>query len=249
MQLAVYLGVIATLPVALRAEVPPETHESQPALKAGWLAYQQGDLAAAIPVYEQAAQANPHDASLWYDLGCLLALHHDWANAREALTKAHELDPRLAVTFQYPIGWKIREERGHIDSYSQVRFLGPRNAEDTYSCYLAVRVTPVKASGGRHDSVEALAQNYKAHIVEGGRVEREGVQTVASRTALDLTIMYTMPPTFHRDVKPIPIPIKTRTVMLQKEQDLYEFIYSADTREYDQRMATFEQLLNTIRFQ
>ena len=53
-------------------------------------------------------------------------------------------DARLSVTFRYPATWRLQEERGKVDPYSEVRLMGPRNRENTYTCSLIVRGSPLK---------------------------------------------------------------------------------------------------------
>lgn len=158
-------------------------------------------------------------------------------------------EPGLTLTFQYPAAWRLQEERGKVDKYRQVRVLGPRNADATYTCYVTVRSSPQQSHGGKYERVEELVRNYKDHQFVGSVVEVDRRKTVAGVSAYDLTVSYTVPPQHKPNLKPIPIPVKTRTVFLEKSPYLYELRYSADAREYGQHSQAFERLLKTLRFQ
>lgn len=155
----------------------------------------------------------------------------------------------LLLTFQYPAAWRLQEEQGKIDLYRQVRVMGPRNSEDTYTCYLSVSGAPLKKHGGRFESAKERLAIYKGHLFSDGKVDRERERTFAGEKASDITVSYTIPPLHERGLKPIPIPVKTRTLFFEKGAYLYELIYSADSREYDLHVKAFEQLLKTFRFQ
>ena len=167
--------------------------------------------------------------------------------AGESLTYQSQ-DSRLAMTFQYPSGWSVQEEEGKLELYSQVRLMGPRNAEDTYSPFIAVRVSPALEAGGRHRDAAELAQYHAAHQPPGARVTRDATQTVVGASAHDVTMTYTIPPLHHRGLKALSIPVTTRTLFLQRGLYLYELIYSADAREYERHAPVFEHVLQTFRF-
>jgi hypothetical protein len=66
---------------------------------------------------------------------------------------------------------------------------------------------------------------------------------------MDVAITYVIPPLHTHGLKPIEIPVKTRTVIFQREAYVYQLTFSADAREYDQHAQAFEQLLQSFRFQ
>lgn len=100
-------------------------------LRAGWEAYQQGDLPSALGAYQEAVKAAPSDASLWYDLGCLYALTGDPFQAESALKRALSLNLELADSHD-AIG-QLRELADDLDgalaSYASAVTLKPGNAK------------------------------------------------------------------------------------------------------------------------
>ena len=155
----------------------------------------------------------------------------------------------LSLTFRYPEDWRLQEEEGAIDLYRQVRLLGPRNREDTYTPYLSVAAAPVKAEGGRFEDLTERIGLYRANLPVGAKLEQEGERVVGGERGLDLTIRYVIPPLHHKGLKNLPIPVKTRTLFFQRDRTLYEVIYSADAREYDLYAKVFEELLKSLHFQ
>ena len=153
------------------------------------------------------------------------------------------------VTFRYPSGWRLREEEGRMEVFRQIRLLGPRNADDTYTCSIAVWGSPLKAYGGRHGSVDGLVRHYTTHLFNGSRVVAEGRRRVGGVSATDLTVSYTIPPLHQPGLKAIAIPVMTRTVFLERNPYLYELSYSADARESDRSQQAFDLVLATFRFQ
>ncbi len=158
------------------------------------------------------------------------------------------IDPRLSVSFQYPQAWRLQEERGTIDPYSEVRLLGPRNPEDTYTAAIVVRASPLPNDGGKHPSASALERHYREHLLPGAVVEHENAVTVGGVHGKRVIVSYTIPPLHQRGLKPIPIPVKTQAIFLEKGSHVYEMSYSADAREFDQHAKVFGRVLKTFRF-
>ena len=157
-------------------------------------------------------------------------------------------DPMPKVGFQYPSGWKLKEEQGRTETYSQVRILGKRNPDDTYTCYIAVIKSPLKNAGGRYESVDEFYEQYKARFLEGTKIVSDSNSEVAQTDSRDMVISYVMPPPFQHGLKPIEIPIRTRTLVFIKGQDFYQIIFSADEREYASLENVFSKLLETFKF-
>ena len=157
-------------------------------------------------------------------------------------------EPALSVTFHYPADWRLTEEQGRLEVYREVRIQGPRNAEDTYTGFLIVRSSPLKTSGGRFGSAEELLRHKRRYALPGTTVLVDGTRRVAGRTARELVVTYTIPRLNQPGLKPLPIPVKTRTLVLMKDPYLYELSFSADAREYDRDAGAFERLLKTLAF-
>jgi len=157
--------------------------------------------------------------------------------------------PELPVSFRYPGAWRLQEEAGQVERYRQVRVLGPRNLEDSYSAYFAVYGAPVTARGGTHQDLEAFISNYTAHLQQGAQVLADTDSAVAGGRARDLTVSFTLPPWHHRDLKPVEVPVQQRVILFERDRTLYQLTYSADAREYDRHAAVFEKLLKSFRIQ
>ena len=156
--------------------------------------------------------------------------------------------PGLMIQLEYPTGWRLQEEQGQLDAYRQVRFLGPRNPDDTYTCYVSVRGSPVKSHGGKYESVAELMASYRQYSFRDAKIELERPRTVADQKSQGMTATFTIPPLHKPGLKAIPIPVKTRILFLERASYLYELIYSVDLREYDRHAEPFERLVRTFRF-
>lgn len=154
----------------------------------------------------------------------------------------------LAAAFQYPKAWDFQIERGKVETYVQVKIRGPRNEEDTYTSYFTVRESTVKAKGGRFDGAAELLEQRKKTLLAKAQIEEEGDVQVAGIGGRELVVAQAIPPLHTHGLKGIPIPIRTRTVVLKKDDNLYELIYSADQRQYDQFTSDFDHLLKTFAF-
>ena len=158
-------------------------------------------------------------------------------------------DPNLPVAFQYPSGWRLREERGVIDSYRLVRLLGPRNPEDTYTAYLVVRVAPLDASTRAAEAVDAFFDRYLDHLPDSTVIDAQERWTIAGVPATALTVSYTIPTLDDERAGEVRIPVTTRTIVMARRDALYEFVYSADTAAYPTYETYVEQLLKSFSFQ
>ena len=155
-------------------------------------------------------------------------------------------DATFPIRFEAPDGWKATEESGTVDSYRAIRLLGPRNAEDTYTSAITIRQSPVKAQGGKFASGEELMEHALAHQLSGSTTEARTVTTVAETPAIDVTVAYTVPPLRLPKLTPLPIPVKTRTLVLVKGSYVYEVIYTADAREYSRHASVFERVARSL---
>lgn len=154
---------------------------------------------------------------------------------------------RVPVRFQYPNGWRVVEEQGQHERYHQVRLLGPRNAEDTYTCNMSVRRSPLKPYGGTHASAADLIARYKAYAWRDATIGADRSTTVSGFAAHDLTASYVVPPPHQPELKAIAIPVTTRLLVIERPDSVYEIMYSADAREFAQHAPVFERLLNSLR--
>ena len=158
--------------------------------------------------------------------------------------------PYLTVRFEYPSAWQLREERGERQAYRQVRFMGPRTGEQRYRPYMAVFAAPLKSAGGQHGGLEEMLRNYTEHLQLGAEVLQNDQMEVGGIPGREVVVAYTSSAwRFHGVKKPGEVPVKTRTVMAQRGETLYQVTYSADQQTYDRYAADFQQLLNSLQFQ
>ena len=170
-------------------------------------------------------------------------------DAMERYARYTGTEPALRVRFDYPAGWPFHEERGTVERYSQVRIVGPRNAENTYTPYFSVSGSPLKSSGGTYqDAAEAVA-HYTQHVLPGSQIVSERPTTVAGMKATELIIASTMPAIHHKGIKAMAVPLMERTIFLEHGPYLYEMTCSADAREYDHHRTAFQHLLDTFQLQ
>ncbi len=104
----------------------PEPASNQHLVR-GWQAYQDGNIAEALEAYAQALKAAPNDASLWYDTGCLYALHQEPDKAKAALERAIVLSPRFADAHD-ALGQVLEREGAFtkaLESYASAAALSP----------------------------------------------------------------------------------------------------------------------------
>ena len=152
----------------------------------------------------------------------------------------------LLANFEYPEGWLLHEEQGQAERYKQVRITGPRNREDSYSCYFAVQEFPLKTYGGVYQNAEEILRRYTEHLPEGAH-------TIVNRAplsglpAIDVLASYTSRPWHHQGMKAVEVPIAMRVIIVQKGPYLYQLNYSADARESEQYAEAFDHLAHTFR--
>jgi hypothetical protein len=157
-------------------------------------------------------------------------------------------DPAVRVRFDYPRGWRLRQERGAIDAFVSVRLLGPRNARDTYTAYIVVRGSPLQAQGGLYAGAGAFVARFLETAPPDALVESRVVTPVDGHPAEDLTLSYSIPPFSHAGLAPVRTRVKTRTLVLERPAHLYELIYSADAQDYEAHAAAFARVLESLRF-
>ena len=157
-------------------------------------------------------------------------------------------EAELPVSFEYPTYWRLREERGTVEAYRAVRLQGLRNADGTYTAYMVVRAFPVQPPGSPYADQRAFVARLLTNLPDGARVEPQATRPMAGTLADDITFAYTIPPLHHAGRKAVKIPVKTRTVVVQRGPLLYEIAYSADERAYDAHLFAFEGLLSSLQF-
>jgi hypothetical protein len=156
--------------------------------------------------------------------------------------------PPLALSLAYPSDWRLTEEAGRREPYAQLRLLGPRNAEDTYTAYIAVRGVAPEAERGAGESLDERVRRYADELLDGATIESVQPASLQQAEARELVTLFTVPPLFRSGLKPLPIPVKTRAVFVHRGPYRYELIYSADAREYAAHAPAFDRVLASLRF-
>lgn len=154
----------------------------------------------------------------------------------------------VLMAFEYPAGWKMKTEQGKIERYKQIRISGPRNADDTYSCYVAIRTLPLASTGGAFTTADELLAHYAQALSQDASVKHTTSATrVFGLPAKESTLSQVIPALHTPKLKPLPIPVTTQRVAFVREPYLVEITYSADTREFERNSAAMKRLLKTIR--
>ena len=160
----------------------------------------------------------------------------------------HGPQPYLGISFKYPNHWRLMEDKGKIDSYTQAVVIGPRNADDTYASTFVLRGSPLKNKNGRFENIEQLKQNYVTHLYKNPSFLSQSSAKVQNHLAEDITVIYTLPPMHHKGLKSKEVPVKARALFVQNGDNLYEFIYNADEKEFEKYITEFESVLKSLRF-
>lgn len=176
-----------------------------------------------------------------------LAPHGGGGESKLKLSR-FEATLELPVSFEYPEGWKLKEEKGTVQNYRQARIMGPRNEDDTYSASISVVGYPLRKDGGRFDDLAGMIRNFKEHQIGEEKMEQEKMTVVGGQPAVDMTISTVIPPLLHRGTKNLEVPVKNRTLFVQRGESLYRITYSADSRMYDSHSKEFEHLLGSLQF-
>ena len=148
--------------------------------------------------------------------------------------------------FAAPAGWRMEREEGRTETYHEVRFLGPRNGEDTYTAFMAIRARPLRAAQGWSAHIEELMRQTADGAVEGAVVDGPHPARVAGVPAQEVTVSATIvPPTPHGGQR-LPVPLKTRALFFEQGDMGYEVVYGADAREYARSEPAFTALLDSF---
>lgn len=158
-------------------------------------------------------------------------------------------DAGFRLSFQHPQSWRPQEETGTVERYQQVRLLGPRNREDTFSAVLSVAGFPTRDLGGGYEGLADFYKNYREHLPPGSHVTHTTDRPVAGQKAYDLTYSFQAPRIpHHHDMPKEQIQVRTRALFLQNGAYLYRISYSTDARDYDQNARVLERVLETLQF-
>lgn len=155
-------------------------------------------------------------------------------------------DPEFPVRFTYSADWALEESQGRLEPYRQVRLRGSRNAENTYTAYVTIRRTPLRAQGGRYEALDDAVAAQTAQLPEGAVIELQATRQIGGLRAEELIIAYTIPPMHRAGLRAVAIPVRTRTILLQEGTSLYELVFSADAREYASQAAVLDQVLEHL---
>ncbi len=154
----------------------------------------------------------------------------------------------LPFRFEYPSNWMAGEEEGQGSPYQQVIVLGPRNALDTYNAGLTVRIMPTKTAGGQYENLEELVQRRRAQHGHSGRLEivRDQPTRLLGLTGTELEFRVDMRLPQGGSHGSTPTEVQTHTILMAEGNRLFEFIYSADARDYGRYHEAFDHLLQSL---
>jgi hypothetical protein len=155
----------------------------------------------------------------------------------------------LPFSFEYPKNWAAGEERGRSEPYQQILILGPRNAQDTYNAGLVIRMLPTQPRGGRFADVGELTQWRRGQFAAAKAfvVLTDRPRSVEDAAGMELEMQFTaalpLPTMASQDTT-----LRSHTVIVERDGQLYEFSYSADVRDYQRYYPAFAHLIETLHF-
>ena len=151
-------------------------------------------------------------------------------------------------SFLYPRAWHAREIKG--SNYDEVFVAGPRNAENTFTLALIVRVTIARDQNGKQTPLENFIAEYltKLHAAQGFELRAQSSGKLANVRATEIEITYTtlLPP---NNINATRTQIMERRIFLQRENRIYEMIWRATAPDYEQSLGVFKRVVQTFEFQ
>jgi hypothetical protein len=158
-------------------------------------------------------------------------------------------NPLLDFTFLYPADWQAIEIKGKEKAYTEVFIRGPRNAENTYSLSLVVRVMPISEKEGRWVDLKAVAADYvaKSKGLAGFREVSRAEGRLADVEAIEIEMGYMMPLPLNA-VNPKKTQIIERKVFLKRGSYFYELAYTAVEEDYYKYLDAFRNASRTLEF-
>jgi hypothetical protein len=153
----------------------------------------------------------------------------------------------LRVSFEYPTDWEFQEGHGAMEPYAQVRLIGPRNGEGTYSCYIVVRHFQRRAQG-RFASAQDAARYHIKHLPPDAKMLSQRDEIIGGHAARSIIATYTIPALHKAALRSRDIPVRQQTMFLEQGPSIYEITFSADSREYLKHLSAFSRLLQTFAF-
>jgi hypothetical protein len=153
------------------------------------------------------------------------------------------------LELEYPQTWRVEKERGKIDTYEQIRLMGPRNEADTFSALISVRVYPIKSESSRFAGVDAFIAHYTQHLPKDAQIEQAEQSTLAGVPAQVRIVSFIIPALHRMGLKGLPIPVKTKILVLQRGLSLLEVTCSSDAGEYAKQQSIFEHVLSSLRLE
>ncbi|MBI4631592.1 MAG: hypothetical protein HY740_07760 [Chloroflexi bacterium] len=159
-------------------------------------------------------------------------------------TQFQSNNPRLDFTFLYPDQWQVIETKGKETEYDEVFIAGPRNQENTFSLALIVRVTP-----SRNLPLESVLSSYLTKNMRATdyREVSRTKGTLAGIEAIEIEISYTMLLPLN-SIKPQRTSVNERRIFFEKDERLYELIYTAAETNYNQYLESFKNAARTFEF-
>jgi hypothetical protein len=98
-------------------------------------------------------------------------------------------------------------------------------------------------------TLAAYIDQYLARLYTGSAMKRGLPRIVAGTPAQELTTSYAIPLRHRHLGGPRPaVAVITRTLWLQRGQEVYELVYSAEAHEYAKSMGIFEQVVASLQF-
>lgn len=158
-------------------------------------------------------------------------------------------DSELDISLDYIPGWKINEQKGSFDSFSQVVFLESNRGEKTLPSMIVLTVkreSKVKFSPKTIDAAYAdivnKRKNFKdSKVLSESRMKLLGTEAVEfelSYRALDLP----------ESLKAKLVPMRERVVIFKKNDKFYILRYENFAADFERLNPAFSQIIKTLKF-
>lgn len=154
----------------------------------------------------------------------------------------------LPLRFEYPSGWRMKQEAGRIDRYAQVLVEGPRNSSGTLNPMLIVRTAPRSSAGGKHSDAQHLMTDFLSHIYKDPKITMRRPYELAGAKGFETEYTHTVPPLRKPGLKGHAINMRTRHLFLEKGDLLIEVVLFADRSGFDACRPALDRLLSSFSF-
>lgn len=158
-------------------------------------------------------------------------------------------DADLDITLDYISGWKVNEQKGSFDSFSQVVFLESERGEKTLPAVIVLTVkreSKVKFSPKTIDAAYTDIVNKRKNFKDS-KVLSESKIKLLGEDALEFELSYRaldLP----ESLKAKLVPMRERVIVFKKNDKFYILRYENFAVDFDKFNPAFSQIIKTMQF-